>query len=56
MKISDKKLETMKELKRGRMNEVEVKYDDVLRRLHTCSPCEKACLKTLLNYYYNLLN
>ena len=35
--------------------EIETKYADVLRRLHTCRPCEKPGLKTLLNYYYNLL-
>ncbi len=31
-------------------------YADVLSRLHTCGPGEKAGLKQLLNYYYNLLN
>jgi len=36
--------------------EIEKKYAKVLRRLHTCRPCDKAGLKTLLNYYYNLLN
>ncbi len=36
--------------------EVKTKYADVLSRLHTCRPCEKAGLKRLLNYYYNLLN
>ena len=35
--------------------EIQAKYDKVLSRLHTCSPCEKAGLKQLLNYYYNLL-
>ncbi len=35
--------------------EIETKYAKVLRQLHTCRPCEKAGLKTLLNYYYNLL-
>ena len=56
MRISDKELKAMKELKRGRMNGVETKYEEVLRKLHTCRPCDKDGLKSLLNYYYNLLN
>ena len=36
--------------------EIEVKYAKVLSQLHTCTPQEKTGLKTLLNYYYNLLN
>ncbi len=32
------------------------KYNEILRKLHTCQPCDKAGLKTLLNYYYRLLN
>ena len=56
MRISDKELEAMEELKRGQMSEVEKKYAGVLRKLHTCQPCDKAGLKTLLSYYYNLLN
>ena len=36
--------------------EIEKRYAKILRRLHTCTPEEKAGLKTLLNYYYNLLN
>jgi len=32
------------------------KYRAILKKLHTCRPDEKAGLKKLLNYYYNLLN
>ena len=43
-------------LNRQQTREVKTKYANVLRRLHTCRPCEKAGLKMLLDYYYNLLN
>ena len=36
--------------------DLELRYAATLRQLHTCRPSEKAGLKTLLNYYYNLLN
>jgi len=39
-----------------RQTEIKKKYDEILHKLHICRPCEKAGLKTLLNYYYNLLN
>jgi len=36
--------------------EIEKRYQEVLRRLHTCSAAEKTALKSLLNYYYRRLN
>jgi hypothetical protein len=27
-------------------------YQEVLRKLHVCTPCEKEGLKKLLDYYY----
>ncbi|KKN32330.1 hypothetical protein LCGC14_0814790 [marine sediment metagenome] len=36
--------------------EIQKRYDKVLKDLHTCTPSEKAGLKQLLKYYYNLLN
>lgn len=38
------------------MKTLKAKYAEVLKRLHTCRPEEKKALKTLLNYYYNLIN
>ena len=35
--------------------ELNRKYADTLRKLHTCRPAEKSALQTLLNYYYNLI-
>ena len=32
--------------------QLETKYADILRRLHTCGPAEKSALMGLLNYYY----
>lgn len=32
---------------------IQQKYREVKRKLHTCSPGEKAGLKQLFNYYYN---
>jgi len=32
--------------------EIEKRYREVLKKLHTCQPAEKAALKQLLNYYY----
>ena len=32
---------------------VKEKYREVLAKLHTCNPCDKAGLKQLLDYYYN---
>ena len=34
---------------------IKVKYREVLKKLHTCRPEDKAGLKQLLNYYYNIL-
>ena len=31
---------------------IQARYRDVLKKLHTCRPCEKAGLKQLLDYYY----
>ncbi len=31
---------------------IQQKYREVLKKLHTCSPGEKAGLKQLLDYYY----
>jgi hypothetical protein len=31
-------------------------YQEVLRKLHVCTPLEKDELKKLLNYYYNKMN
>ncbi len=43
-------------LRPDQVRKIQELYNGVLRRLHTCRPCEKAGLKMLLNYYYNLLN
>ena len=43
-------------LNRQQTREVKTKYANVLRRLHTCRPCDKSDLKRLLNYYYELLD
>ncbi len=39
-------------LNRLKMVTTREKYNDVLAKLHTCSPMEKAGLQKLLNYYY----
>lgn len=31
---------------------IQQKYRDILKKLHTCTPAEKAGLKQLLDYYY----